>query len=443
MSIPNIPNAYENVSNACEKRLAELYPAGVPSEIQERYEQELAMLKNSDSLDDFEIFRCLSEESKKCMAIIYTRGTVSGSILYYLLGNNSFDPLPAYYYCPKCGHYEEIHTRLFAIDLPVKTCPACGRTLTASGFGLPIESVWGNDGSNNVSFECVTSSDFHPFAKKVLKRLYPENEIVPWCMFTLPSDGMEMFPNTNPVGISQHGFAVIPTGYMLKDYPDLLTYQENGDPCLAGSGHELRNNRLKPIYLTNGEYAQNLLNLQKETGIYISEISPNHLKEITWGAMSQNGRIGTDISVLFQEFQPQTFTQMVSLMAAYHNSYLWDDGSIYWNRENFKKIISTPEFRKYPCYYREDFFDYLCEAGIKRSEAFEISEFIKFGRATMPKKKEIWDSFQIPTELRTIAEHYRYLFPRAHCIEFALQNARLAYYASVDSRAYSKIIYNK
>lgn len=443
MSIPNIPNAYENISNACEKRLTELYPAGVPVEIRERYNQELAMLKNSDVLDDFEIFRCLSEESKKCTAILYARSTVPGSILYYLLSNSSFDPLPVYYYCPKCGHYEEVHTHLFGIDLPAKKCPTCGSTLTASGFGLPIESVWGTDGSKDVIFECNASSDFYPFAKRVLMRLYPENEIVPWCMFTLPSNGIETFPDANPVGISQHGFAVIPTGFTINDYPDLLTYQENGDPCLAGSGRELRNNRLKPIYLMTSESTDNLLDLQKTTGIYVNEISPNHLKGTTWGAMSQNGRIGTDTSVLFQEFQPQTFTQMVSLTAACHNSYLWDDGTIYWNSENFKKMVSTPEFKKYPCYYREDFFDYLCEAGMERSKAFEISEFIRCGRATMPKKKEIWDSFQMPAELRTIAEHYRYLFPRAHCVEFALQNARLAYYARIDSRAYSKIIYNK
>lgn len=74
------------------------------------------------------------------------RGTVSGSILSYLLGNHSFNPLSAHYYCTKCGYYEKVDTHLFGIDLPSRKCPCCNTEMWADGYNLSLESVWGIDG---------------------------------------------------------------------------------------------------------------------------------------------------------------------------------------------------------------------------------------------------------------------------------------------------------
>lgn len=50
---------------------------------------------------------------------------------------------------------------------------------------------------------------------------------------------------------------------------------------------------------------------------------------------------------------------------------------------------------------------------------------------------------EIPDEIKEVAENYLYLFPRAHGIEYILLYAELAYYAKIDSRAFSKIIFKK
>ena len=43
--------------------------------------------------------------------------------------------------------------------------------------------------------------------------------------------------------------------------------------------------------------------------------------------------------------------------------------------------------------------------------------------------------------IKEIAKNYLYVFPRAHCIEYILIYAKLAYYAKTDSRAFSKIVF--
>ena len=65
MKLPVIQNAFENVKKFSQEKLVEKYPNGVPETIQKRYLQELTFLENSDCIDDFEIFRCLSEAAKK------------------------------------------------------------------------------------------------------------------------------------------------------------------------------------------------------------------------------------------------------------------------------------------------------------------------------------------------------------------------------------------
>ena len=98
--------------------------------------------------------------------------------------------------------------------------------------------------------------------------------------------------------------------------------------------------------------------------------------------------------------------------------------------------------KKYPCFTREDFFDYLIEFGIERSLAFEAAEQIRKGYASSSNKEQ-FDKLPIPDDIKKVARNYLYLFPRAHEIEYILLYAQFAYYAKINSRAFSKIIFNK
>ena len=78
--------------------------------------------------------------------------------------------------------------------------------------------------------------------------------------------------------------------------------------------------------------------------------------------------------------------------------------------------------------------------GLERKDAFYFSELIRKGKST--RTPEL-DQLSVPEQLKNIAKMYRYLFPRAHCIEHVLMYARLAYYMKWDSRVYSSVVNKK
>lgn len=439
MKIPHIDHAFENIENACKDRLSKLYPVNIPESVSSRYTKELAYLKSSDYIDDFEIFRRLSEESVRCSAIITMRGTVTGSFIYYLLGNNCFSPLPAHYYCPVCGHYEQVQTHLFGIDLPKKACPNCGKEVFADGFNIPLESIWGNDGQKTVSFDYNVSAEFMPFARRVLVSLYPDNNIVPWGMFQFDSATSS---DNDVVGVGLAGYAVIPGENTIQDYPDLLSCLENGDPCVTGGGWELEKSFLKPIRLFPLGYMDSLIQLQRATGIYANELSNIELREITWSNIFNTTVLDSTTGNLFHELKPKTFWEMVSILSSSHSTFSWEkDGckDLY----DYTTMTSSDAFTRFPCFTREDFFDFLLEEGFERSFAFDVSEQIRKGYANSSKFSEEFNSLPIPNAIKEVARNYLYLFPRAHCVEYMLIYARLAHYAKIDSRAFSKIVFSR
>ncbi len=437
MKIPHIENVYVSVQNACNARTKELYPHGIPTLAQKRLEKELEYLKASAYLDDFEIYRQVSAEAQKCCQYITLRGTLSGSYLIFLMGSGRYNPLPQHYYCPKCGHFETISTRLPGIDLPEKECPACGAIIQGDGFNLPIESVWGLHGKKLISFEYNICEDFKPFIKKVLTRLYPKNPIVPCGVMTARSMDENYQPES--IEIVPSGFIILPKGQVMEDYPELLTYFEDGEPCLSGDMRLLEEHALKRIFFFEMDILSQLLSLQGTTGTYITELELKDLKECSHHDLVNSRILGTGLSGLISYMKPKNFYETMQYIAMSHNSFKdFHPTKQTFPNELDKFMFSTPEYKQYPCAAREDFYDFLMETGCSSEEAFTISEFIRKGRAA---RDSAFDSYEIPAELKTLAKKFMYVFPRAHVVEYALLYTRMAYYMKLDSKAYGKIVF--
>lgn len=279
MKIPNIKNAYLNIQETCQKRLSEIYPHRIPEIAQNRLDKELAFAKNSKYLDDFEIYRQLSNEAQKCCLVFTLRGTLAGSYLTYLMGSGRFNPLPSHYYCQHCGHFETISTHLYGIDLPENICPECGSLMLGDGFNLSLESVWGLNGDKILSFDYNICEEFRPFAKKILTKIYPENEIVPWGVLSSPC-GTIYEPSSFEV--SHGGFVILPTGQTMDDYQELKTYLEDGEPCLSGFINILESHALKRITLLPLKAMEYLITLQRKTAfMYQKYQSKNYGRLLT------------------------------------------------------------------------------------------------------------------------------------------------------------------
>lgn len=443
MKIPHLPNAYKNIKKKCDSKLKELYPVYLPQSILSRYETELNYLKDSDHLDDFEMLRLLSEEATKCAATLSMNGATTGSLLYFLLGNNCYNPLPTHYYCPKCGYYEEVQTHLFGIDLPDKECPQCKSSIYADGFNIPIESVWGNDGKKVVSFEHQVAKSFLPFARKLLHSLYPENSIVTWGMFQFDTASFSYSKVSNSIDIQPRGYVILPQGNSLEDYPDTISYLDNGEPCFIGNPIALRRLQVQLLRLYSCQQLDNLADLQCATGIYTNDISTRQIRDITWSNVVNTSTLDSAASELFYSRIPKSYYAMTNLAAAAHNSYVGQEIHDNKSYRSFYDLEETPAFQTYPCYIREDFFEHFLRLGLDRSTAFELSEDIRKGRVSHGNSEPKLREQNIPEYLIELAKSYIYIFPRAHSVEKLLLEARIAYYAKQDSRAFGKVMCKK
>lgn len=439
MNIPNLPNAYENIKNACDEKLHVLYPVNIPTMVTDRYEKELLYLKDSEYIDDFEIFRLLSNEALKCSQCLSIRGLTAGSFIIYLLGYGRFNPLNAHYYCPDCGYFEITKTKLFGIDLPEITCPQCGRALLGDGFNLPIESVWGTNGQKNITFDYNVCDEFRPFAKNLLTNLYPQNAIVNCGILRRLTQGKHFDPNN--VEMVHGGFIILPAGQTIDDYPSILTYLEDGEPCLSSYAHVMARNNLKRIVLLPSNEMEYLLALQRKTGIYSFELGIQDLRGIKHYDLINSRSLDSEEEYYLSVLNAKSYYEMASLRAMAHNSYVGIDyTNPNRNEQVYTKIIHTPEFQDFPCYTREDFFDELISSGCTTKDAFEISEFIRKGKASHQPE---FDNFSIPDNLKAVAKKYSFLFPKAHVVEYTLLSAKLAYYMKQNSQIYSKVVFKQ
>lgn len=437
MCIPKIKNAYENIVQACEKRLKELYPMGVPEFVNERYQTELKYLKASEFIDDFEIFRLLNEEGKKTSQYISLRGTISGSILVYLLGNNRINPLQSHYYCEKCGYTEIVDAHLFGIDLPKIICPVCGKELLGDGYRLPIESVWGIDGKRNIGFEYNVSEEFFIFIKRMLQRIYPNNQIVEYGRMGSSVYSRNFLPET--CTMLHAGYVILPENRTMEDYSELVTYLENGDACIAASySYMLENYNLKEIILHSCNYAKYLMQLQRKNGIYIQDIEIEDLRELEYYNLINTKVMWYEEEEILKYEKPKNFYEMINYTAMPHNATIHKGGNLEeWYGKTKKKILNMSEFKQFPCRTREDFFEYFMDCGLDRTTAFKLSEDVRKGKCVY---SPILEEFPIPEELKTLGKMYDYIFPRAHIIENFLTYARLAYYMKLDSKVYSSVV---
>lgn len=240
------------------------------------------------------------------------------------------------------------------------------------------------------------------------------------------------------------GYAVLPSGNTIQDYTDLISYLENGDICITGGILELQEHAIKPVRLLTVEILDELTELQRQTGIYANEIGNKELREITWSNICNTAVPSKDLQMLFQKVKPKTYRDMVALESGIHSTFRWQNGQQgYFDVDKFIEMTTTNDFKIYPCFTREDFYDYMIENGVDCVKAYEAFECIRKGYAVSVKHDEEWMQLEIPEGIKNVAKNYRYVFPRAHCIGYVLGYAKLAYYAKVDGKMFSRVVFGK
>lgn len=409
--------------NCCESALHELYPAGIPKKVSQRFEREINYLSEKpDCHDDFLLFKELSDAVRRACGKLHLGGTISNSILIYLLGDLELNPMPAHYYCPHCGYYHEQPEAVAGLDLPEEKCPHCKTVLRRDGFSLREEYVW--KASSGMTFEYRMTSRVIPLARKVIERHYAgqhrHTALLGW---------------QSSEKITASGVVIFPAEKSLADYSEHIGITCDGEDCLCHDWRLFEQGDLKKVLLLSIDWLDRLDDLQWETGILNDSMIPESLSDISCQDILNVSVLSQDEFGVFCRQRPATFREKVNLLAAAHNTYKAEDSDS--SLAYFERLLDDPLLLSCPIYTRDDAFDMLRSIYKDADRAFLDAENMRKGKFCDGRCE--FDP-AAPDAVRDLAQHIAYLFPRVHIQWYALQYMRLAKYLKLDRRAYCKVM---
>lgn len=439
MPMVHIDNAYENVKQHCEIALMELFPVGIPEFAQARFDDEINYLGEIGDVSDFELHRLLCIEAKKSLQCILSRYYDTNFFLLYLMNQSLGNPLPAHYYCPDCGYYELPGIHKFGIDLPEKNCPKCGKKLRRDGFDLLVEFSMSITRNRVPAFQCISNTEFLPFAYRILKKTYPNREIV-------PKGTHEFDVESEKQKVKKSGFYILPEGKCIDDFAEYKIFFEDGTACLSEKGEDDVELHLGHVEIVPDDRLDYLITLQRKTGIYLDEVTVNELARFTWNDLRNAFILDEAEANLLDGEKPKSVYEMTAIHSFVNNWYENYDMSKNQCIENMN-FFKSQLFQKLPCFTREDIFETVKTYGIDNKDAYMIAEKMRRGLLGNPdsRNERIMKYIEIlnnlPKELQEMAKITKGLTSRGDMVMEVLLNLLLVYYMKEDKKTYSDVVY--
>ncbi len=423
--------ALTNIRKSCEDRINKIYCAGVPAVVRERLEHELKFLENSESIFSYEIFRIVCNTAKRINAPVIAS---NGSFISYLLNYMGINPLPAHYYCDKCGKIECTNNyNIMGIDLPQKQC-SCGEKMKSMGIGIPFECQWGTEKNPKTTQDITVRSvkELMPYANTALGKVFGDERVIAIGHTYMNEDG------TPSIYCSFGGFAILNEKDNKADLEDEFNWLEDCEPCI-GRNYIHQNNLLHidilPVNLLEAVYES-----QKQIGLFASDINHDRLAEIDCKALLKMGKAVGEYKII-KELMPDTKAGISRVMSAAHSTIEFEgEANIY--PETLVKYMKSDIFRKYPFIEREDFFTFMLDMGADSELAYTIFEYLRTGRHNRnPNEfRKLLENINVEEDFFEAVSHYRYLFPRYHNAAYLYFYLILTEYAHIDRKAVAKIL---
>ncbi len=398
------------IRSKCDEKIRNYYHAGAPQEVSERLERELRYIKETDCADMFRIYYEFNEVAKKGNSIITTGASTGNSLVSFLLGNTPIDPMNAYYYCDKCGHFEWIPDVVYGIDSLDKNCPRCGNSLDKRGYSLPEVLTWGLDNAlRQRDFIYGYEKRMEEFLINKLRELYSSNTIV-LCVDGIYEDGHIVHKIS--------GFAVLPDEKDIDDYPELLTYTDNGDKVLAAEFHKFNERDILVIPVYEDEIIKRIGEMQEKSGVYYRDIDIS-LSNATKRSIMNTGLLSENEDISFQQNDAYSVFAMAELFAVAGDTYsmFGDDvdfadlDMIYANAFR-KDMFELPIEKRF--FTRDRAYEILLSLGVEYDSAYKIVEFVRKGKvhAFRAKWDEMCCQYHLPEEFIRFCDGYRYMCSR-------------------------------
>ena len=408
---PVLDYAYFRLQEICYEKLEEIYGDDVSQDILDQMNWELHSMMESGSDSIMLLAKELVEESGLSPYEFGYRGCLGGSLVAYLCGITCVNPLES-----KVPLYPEFLIGLdgdkfldidfnFPTQVRNELWEACS---DLEDIGAAFHAGVIDFMSEDEAREAVDGyENYHKICFDDEKREWIIERL------TYVTTGHHMSPGA---------VLIVPEDYGITEFTPLAKVTNR--PMVT----EIEYHNLDNLYwfdiLTN-THINMIYQLINKTGVNVADISLDDSEVgMLLGGKGQISSLGIPefdneyARSAAKELGVESFTDVVQLVCLMHGTNAWaNNAQELLRQENMSKdnIIAS----------REDVFDCLLVLGFTREDAFEISEFVRKGKARSVDKK--WQGYKskmenagAPDWFIDSCETVRYLFPRAHSYIYAL-----------------------
>ena len=453
--LPQVPHAHDIIKSMSYDKAKELYGRNLPRIVQERLEQEIAVIFEHEYSSLYLLQQKLVQKAHEDGHITCTNGSIGASLAAHLIGITEVNPLHPHWRCAKCQYSEFITDGSVAsgFDLQAKICPKCGETLMGDGHDIPYAALVGFDGSRQPDIVMNYPDSYRSIAAENIEKVcdhvrvyqagtiemisydeaatYVQNYIDTTERILVKISVQEVAEKCvgtkKTTGINDSAFIIIPE----DEEPDCFTpLQDVKDQ----EGHTYRISHFSYHNLTDQFLKLNLLpyfvlsvleELERGTGCSLSNISFDDPSTISLFRKADTVGIpefrSPKVRQMLQELQPRFFSELVKISAFSHGTGAWEG--------NAQKLISRGVCTlNEVAATRDDVMMYLIRKGIDPLRAFQIMESVRKGNGILPKTIKILQEKGVPSWYIQSCQKMGYMFPRAHVVDHVMSNYRLAYY---------------
>lgn len=457
--LPVIEHSDETLKDICFKRAQELYGDTLPNLIKERLGTELnGIIKNGYSSIVYSFYEIVKKAHDNGY-LTSTRGMSGSSLVLFLLGISNVNPLPPHYYCKKCHHFELAPSFEDGYDLPYKECPICGGELTPDGHNIPYELFLGLDAEKLPDIDLNVDVEWQHMVQIFVQDYFGKQNVVRagttytiWGKTalglvekyietsgtTIDDASIEEIAN-NLVGCKRatgqlpRGLVILPKNHKWNEFTPLqypANYFESSWMTTHLDYYQLNHSLYKMDILGSCSLTR-LMNLEKLTGVNIEDIDLNNpdLRKILTNQHDKVNNLGIpefdteQMYSLFADFKPNSIRELIQICGLIHGT-----DTLQVNSNNILQISN-----------RDDFYLYLLNHGISKNNAYEITNDIRRGKGLTLSNEKMMRDNNIPEDIIEACKTIKYLFPKAHIIEYIRIALSFAFYKLHNPLEFSKI----
>lgn len=380
----------------CYQKAYDIYSEDLPKIVKERLEKELKIIISKGYSGLYIVAQKLIKKSKDDGYTTTTRAAIASSFVANLCDITEVNPLPPHYICTNCKSSEfNVGDKYFVgADLPDKNCIECGAKYKKAGYDIPFEVFSGFDGNKQPDIILNFAEEYLPVIHKYVKEFSEENKLI------------QDFTQIKYLDSANEGEASNFTVSIKYDFmrEDVLKIKILGNPYLS---------MIKQLEDSTGKKYSDIslddkktLKLFNDSGIdilRISELDPSSIKQ------------------MLTNTKPETFGELIKIFGFSSGTNVWENNANELIRNNIatlKEVIST----------RDDIMKYLVSKGTNLEKAYNIMESVRQGKSLTDENVQDMKNLNVPDWYIESCQKIAYLFPKAHCCEYAIMLFRIAYY---------------